>query len=105
MKERKRKKRLDGSDSEGDEGSMKEGEQIQMGAYDSLALLGMTTCTSPSQIKGTPETEHISSELNKIELKNSTNSPLKIENINPINSSELTWSGNDIKEKDERECD
>jgi hypothetical protein len=40
------------------------------------------------KIKGTPETEHISSELNKIELNNSTNSTLKNENINPTNSSE-----------------
>ena len=33
---KERKKRLDVSDSEGDEGSVKEGEQTQMGAYDSL---------------------------------------------------------------------
>jgi hypothetical protein len=34
----------------------------------------------PIPKKGTPETEHISSELNKIELNKSTNSPLKNEN-------------------------
>ena len=40
---KERKKRLDGSNSEGDEGSVKEGEQTQMGAYNSLTLLGTTT--------------------------------------------------------------
>ena len=85
---KERKKRLDGSDSEGDEGSVKEGEQTQMGAYDSLTLLGTTTCNSPSQTKGTPETEHISSELNKIELNKSTNSPLRNENSKLTNSRE-----------------
>jgi hypothetical protein len=70
---KERKKRLDGSDSEGDEGSVKEGEQTQMGAYDSLTLLGTTTCNTPSQTKGTTETELIASELNKIELNRSTN--------------------------------
>ncbi len=54
---KERKKRLDGSDSEGDEGGVKEGKHTQMGAYDSLTLLGATTCTTPSQTKGTPETE------------------------------------------------
>jgi hypothetical protein len=78
---KKRKKRLDGSDSEGEGCSMSEGEQTQAGAYNSLTLLGTTTCTSPTQTKGTPETEHILIELNKIELNNSTKSPLKIENI------------------------
>jgi hypothetical protein len=86
MKERK--KRLDGSDSEGDEDSVKEGEQTQMGAYNSLTLLGTTTCNSPSQTKGTPETEHISSELNKIELNKSTNSPLRNEDSKLTNSRE-----------------
>jgi hypothetical protein len=84
---KERKKRLDGSDSEGDEGSKEEGEQVQMGAYNSLTLLGTTTCNSPSQTKGTPEAEHISSELNKIELNKSTNSPLKNENIKQTDSS------------------
>ncbi len=49
-----------------------------MGAYDSLTLLGTTTCHFPSQTKGTPETELISSELNKIEKNKSTNSPLML---------------------------
>ncbi len=83
---KERKKRLDGSDSEGNEGSMEKGEQVQMRAYDSLTLLGTTTCNSPSQTKGTPETERISSELNKIELNKSTNSPLKNENIKQTDS-------------------
>jgi hypothetical protein len=48
---KERKKCLDGSDSEGDESSVKEREQIQIGAYDSLTLLGTTTCNSPSQKK------------------------------------------------------
>ncbi len=105
---KERKKRLDGSDGEGDEGSVKEGEQTQMGAYSSLTLLGTTTCNSPSQTKGTPETEHISSELNKIELNKSTNSPLKNENskltysrepqVNTINrSGSLTDDNDDIE--------
>ena len=85
---KERKKRLDRSDSEGDEGGVKEGKQTQMGAYDSLTLLGTTTCTTPSQTKGTTETEHLSSKLNKIELNNTTNSPLKNENINQTDSSE-----------------
>jgi hypothetical protein len=84
---KERKKCLDGSDSERDEGSVKEGEQIQTGASNSLTLLGTTTCTSPSQTKGTPETEEISIELNKIELNNTTNSPLKNKNIKQIDSS------------------
>jgi hypothetical protein len=42
----------------------------------------------PSKTKGTPETEHILSELNKIELNNSTNSPLKNKNIKQRHSSE-----------------
>jgi hypothetical protein len=46
---KERKKRIDGSDSEGDEGSVKGTEQIQTGAYDSLTLLGTTTCNSPKQ--------------------------------------------------------
>ncbi len=45
---KERKKCLDGSDIEGDESSVKGREQIQMGAYDSLTLLGTTTCNSPS---------------------------------------------------------
>jgi hypothetical protein len=65
---KERKKRLDGSDIEGDEGGVKEGKQTQMGAYDSLTLLGTATCTTPSQTKGTTETEHLSSELNKKNL-------------------------------------
>ena len=73
---KEKKKRLDGSDSEGNEDSVEEGEHTQTGAYDSLTLLGTTTCNSPSQTKGTPETELISNELNKIELNKSTNSPL-----------------------------
>jgi hypothetical protein len=84
---KERKKRLDGSDNEGDEGSVKEGEQIQTGAYNSLTLLGTTTCTSPSQTKGIPETEEISFELDKIKLNNSTNSPLKNKGIKQIDSS------------------
>jgi hypothetical protein len=53
MRERERqlkekKKRLDGSDSEVDEGSVREGKQTQMGAYDTLTLLGTATCTTPS---------------------------------------------------------
>ncbi len=70
---KEKKKRLDGSDSEGDEGSVKEEEQIQVGAYNTLTLLGTATCTFSSQTKGTPETEEISIELNKIELNNTTN--------------------------------
>ncbi len=65
---KEKKKRLDGSDSEVDEGDVKEGKQTQMGAYDSLTLLGTATCTTPSQTKGTAETEHLSSELNKLNL-------------------------------------
>jgi hypothetical protein len=85
---KEKRKLLDGSDSELDEGEVKEGKQTQMGAYDSLTLLGTTTCNSPSQTKGTPETEHISSELNKIELNKSTNSPLRNENSKLTNSRE-----------------
>ncbi len=49
---KERKKRLDGCDSEGDEDSVKEGGRTQKGAYDSLTLLGTTTCTTPSRTKG-----------------------------------------------------
>jgi hypothetical protein len=59
-----------------------------MEAYDSLTLLGTATCTTPSQTKGTTETEHLSSELNKIELNKTTNSPLKNENIKQADSIE-----------------
>ncbi len=70
---KEKKKRLDGSDSEVDEGDVKERKQTQMRAYDTLTLLGTATCTTPSQTKGTTETEHLSSELNKIELNKTTN--------------------------------
>jgi hypothetical protein len=107
---KERKKRLDGSDSEGDEGSVKEGEQTQMGAYDSLTLLGTTTCNTPSQTKGTPETELISSELNKIELNKSTNSPLRNENSKTTNPKEpqankINRSGSLTDDNDDIELD
>ena len=107
---KERKKRLDGSDSEGDEGSVKEGEQTQMGAYDSLTLLGTTTCNTPSQTKGTPETELISSGLNKIELNRSTNSPLRNENIKTTNPKEpqankINRSGSLTDDNDDIELD
>jgi hypothetical protein len=85
---KEKKKRLDGSDSEVDEGDAKEGKQTQMGAYDTLTLLGTATCTIPSQTKGTTETEHLSSELNKIELNKTTNSPLISENTKQTDSIE-----------------
>jgi hypothetical protein len=85
---KERKKRLDGSDSEGDGRSVSEGEQTQVGAYDSLTLLGTATCTPPTQTKGTPETELISNELNIIELNHSQSSPLKNENIKQTDLSE-----------------
>jgi hypothetical protein len=59
-----------------------------MGAYNTLTLLGTTTCTNPSQTKGTTETEQLSSELNKIELNKTTNSPLTSENIKQTDSIE-----------------
>jgi hypothetical protein len=85
---KERKKRLDGSDSEVDEGGVKKGKQTQVGAYNSLTFLGTTTCTTPSQTKGTPETEHLSSELNKIELNNTTNSPSEHKNNKQTDLSE-----------------
>jgi hypothetical protein len=105
-----RKKHLDGSDSEGDGGGVSEGEQTQVGAYHSLTLLGTTTCTSPSQTKGTPETKHISSELNKKELNNSTKSPLKNANIKQTDSSEpqvntINRSGSLTGDNDDIELD
>jgi hypothetical protein len=107
---KERKKRLDGSDDEGDEGSVKEGEQTQMGAYDSLTLLGTTTCNTPSQTKGTPETELISSELNKIELNKSTNSPLrnessKVTNLRETKTNTINRSGTLTGDDDEVEID
>ena len=85
---KEKKKLLDGSDSEVDKGDEKEGKQTQMGAYDTLTLLGTATCTNPSQTKGTTETEHLSSELNKIELNKTTNSPQTSENIKQTDSTE-----------------
>ncbi len=41
-----RKKRLDGSDSEGKEDSVDGREETQLGAYDSLTLLGSTSSVS-----------------------------------------------------------
>ena len=58
---KEKEKLLNGSYSKVDEGDEKEGKQTQMGAYDTLTLLGTTTCTNPSQTKGTTETEHLSS--------------------------------------------
>ena len=66
-----KKKLLDGSDSEGIEDSEDGREETQSGAYDSLTLLGSTSCAPLTQIKGTPETEQIERELNKIVLNNS----------------------------------
>jgi hypothetical protein len=68
MQLKEKKKRLDGSDSEVDEGDLKEGKQTQIGAYDTLTLLGTTTCTTLSQTKGTTETEQLSSEITKSNL-------------------------------------
>ena len=85
---KEKRKLLDGSDSEVDEGDVKEGKQTQMGAYDTLTLLGTATCTNPSQTKGTTETEQLSSELNKIELNKTTNSPLISENTKQTDSIE-----------------
>jgi hypothetical protein len=85
---KEKKKLLDGSDSEGNEDSEDGREDTQAGAYDSLTLLGSTSCAPLTQIKGTPDTDQIERELNKIELNNTTNSPLKNENINQTDSSE-----------------
>jgi hypothetical protein len=87
---KEKKKRLDGIDSEGSVGCEDEREQIQTGSYDSLTPLGTTTCTLPTQTKGTPETEQIERELNNIELNNTNTSPLKNEYIKrTTDSSEL----------------
>jgi hypothetical protein len=107
---KEKKKRLDGSDSEVDEGDLKEGKQTQIGAYDTLTLLGTTTCTTSSQTKGTTETEQLSSELNKIELNQTTNSPLISENIKQTDSSEqqvdaLNRSGTPTDDNDENDFD
>jgi hypothetical protein len=64
---KERKKRLDGSDSEGKEDSEDRREETQLGAYDSLTPLGSTSCAPLTQTKGTPETEQIERELNKIQ--------------------------------------
>ncbi len=78
---KEKKKLLDGSDSEGEEDSEDGREETQAGAYDSLILLGSTSCAPLTQIKGTPETEQIERELNKIELNNTNTSPQYQENL------------------------
>ena len=78
---KERKKLLDGSDSEGNEDSEDGRERTQSGAYDSLTLLGSTSCAPLTQTKGTPETEQIERELNKIELNNTNTSPQYQENL------------------------
>jgi hypothetical protein len=85
---KERKKRLDGSDSEEKGDSEDEREQTQTGAYDSLMPLGSTTCTTFTQTKGTPETEQIERELNKIELNKTNTSPQYQENFKKTDSIE-----------------
>ena len=83
-----KKKLLDGSDSEGKEDSEDGREETQAGAYDSLTLLGSTSCAPLTQTKGTPETEQIERELNKIELNNTNTSPQYQENLKKADSIE-----------------
>ncbi len=83
-----KKKLLDGSDSEGNEDSEDGRERTQSGAYDSLTLLGSTSCAPLTQTKGTPETEQIERELNKIELNNTNTSPQYQENLKNANAIE-----------------
>jgi hypothetical protein len=78
---KEKKKALDGSDSEGKEDSEDEREETQLEAYDSLTLLGSTSCAPLTQTKGTPETEQIERELNKIELNKTNTSPQYQENL------------------------
>jgi hypothetical protein len=85
---KERKKLLDGSDSEGKEGSEDGREETQLGAYDSLTLLGSTSCAPPTQTKGTPETEQIEREINKIELNNTNTSPQYQDNFKKTDSIE-----------------
>ena len=80
-KVQEKKKLLDGSDSEGKEDSEDGREETQAGAYDSLTLLGSTSCAPLTQIKGIPETDQIERELNKIELNNTNTSPQYQENL------------------------
>jgi hypothetical protein len=85
---KERKKRLDGDDSEGKEDSEGGREDTQLGAYDSLTPLGSTSCAPLTQTKGTPETEQIERELNKIELNNTNTSPQYQENFKKTDSIE-----------------
>ncbi len=85
---KEKKKLLDGSDSEGIENSENGREETQSGAYDSLILLGSTSCAPLTQIKGTPETEQIERELNEIELNNTITSPQYQENLKKADSIE-----------------
>jgi hypothetical protein len=71
---KERKKLLDGNDSEGKEDSEDGREETPLGAYDTLTPLGSTSCAPLTQTKGTPETEQIERELNKIELNNTNTS-------------------------------
>ncbi len=97
MKERK--KRLDGSDSEGKEDSEDGREETQLGAYDSLTPLGSTSCAPLTQTKGTPETEQIEREFNKIELNNTTTSPQYQENLKKTDLIEPK-----VSTKEDRSC-
>jgi hypothetical protein len=79
MKEKN--KLIDGSDSEGKKNSEDGREETPLGAYDTLTPLGSTSCAHLTQTKGTPETEQIERELNKIELNNTNTSPLYQEDL------------------------
>jgi hypothetical protein len=96
---KERKKRLDGSDSEGKEDSEDGREETQLGAYDSLTPLGSTSCAPLTQTKGTPETEQIEREFNKIELNNTTTSPQYQENLKKTDLIEPK-----VSTKEDRSC-
>ena len=68
LKERKKLLVESSSEESGDDEGGR--DETQAGAYDSLAPLGTTTRTSPSQTEGNLEPEQIAIELDKIELNN-----------------------------------